>query len=386
MEDAACRRGRGGACCRGGGGACCPRWRTRRGRRGWSRGACCRGWRTRRAAAGEEAAAEAAEACRGHRGRADGAGRDRRPTRPSSRENRASGRARRAGSVRRADGRPRRGQVHRAAMRRPSWAPPRFRPTTSSTSSWPRRRCGPRGRAPRSGGGAGRRDRRGAVARQGLRAAGGPRVARAAALAARRAQALGVARPGWRRPTSLRLLAVVETPLLFEAGMEDFYDFTIAVVADEAVRAERAGRARSPGGGRARGQAAEPGGEVAACDLHGPQRRHARGVEVRVVQGPCNHRSRFTGLSTLAQSAPTRARQRRRGAPPARAAGARVGGRRRTDRIARARGRGDRGRGCGGAITGLGPLGDAVRAITLPLEPRGHHPPAGARRRASTRR
>ena len=37
------------------------------------------------------------------------------------------------------------------------------------------------------------------------------------------------------------LLALVETPLLFEAGMEHFYDFTIAVVADEAVRAERAG-------------------------------------------------------------------------------------------------------------------------------------------------
>jgi dephospho-CoA kinase len=35
--------------------------------------------------------------------------------------------------------------------------------------------------------------------------------------------------------------AVVETPLLFEAGMEAAYDATIAVVADEAVRAERAG-------------------------------------------------------------------------------------------------------------------------------------------------
>ena len=33
---------------------------------------------------------------------------------------------------------------------------------------------------------------------------------------------------------------VVETPLLFEAGMEGMYDATIAVVADEAVRAERA--------------------------------------------------------------------------------------------------------------------------------------------------
>lgn len=35
--------------------------------------------------------------------------------------------------------------------------------------------------------------------------------------------------------------AVVEVPLLFEAGMADGFDSTIAVVADEAVRAERAG-------------------------------------------------------------------------------------------------------------------------------------------------
>jgi dephospho-CoA kinase len=34
---------------------------------------------------------------------------------------------------------------------------------------------------------------------------------------------------------------VVETPLLFEAGLERNYDATIAVIADEAVRAERAG-------------------------------------------------------------------------------------------------------------------------------------------------
>ena len=33
---------------------------------------------------------------------------------------------------------------------------------------------------------------------------------------------------------------VVETPLLFEAGMDAAYDATIAVIADEAVRAERA--------------------------------------------------------------------------------------------------------------------------------------------------
>ena len=37
------------------------------------------------------------------------------------------------------------------------------------------------------------------------------------------------------------LALVVETPLLFEAGLERNYDATIAVIADETVRAERAG-------------------------------------------------------------------------------------------------------------------------------------------------
>jgi dephospho-CoA kinase len=35
--------------------------------------------------------------------------------------------------------------------------------------------------------------------------------------------------------------AVVEVPLLFEAGMEEVFDTTIAVVADEPTRGERAG-------------------------------------------------------------------------------------------------------------------------------------------------
>ena len=35
--------------------------------------------------------------------------------------------------------------------------------------------------------------------------------------------------------------AVIEVPLLFEAGMESVFDKTIAVVADESVRADRAG-------------------------------------------------------------------------------------------------------------------------------------------------
>jgi dephospho-CoA kinase len=48
----------------------------------------------------------------------------------------------------------------------------------------------------------------------------------------------------WREETARRAppprAAVVETPLLFEAGMDRIYDATIAVVADEAVRRERA--------------------------------------------------------------------------------------------------------------------------------------------------
>ncbi len=57
-----------------------------------------------------------------------------------------------------------------------------------------------------------------------------PRVARRAA--------------AWREEVSRRepppRAAVVESPLLFEAGLEAAYDVTIAVVADEEVRRERA--------------------------------------------------------------------------------------------------------------------------------------------------
>ena len=56
----------------------------------------------------------------------------------------------------------------------------------------------------------------------------GRRVARAGA---------GGRRSGCPRPRA----AVVEVPLLFEAGLETMYDATIAVVADEQVRRERAG-------------------------------------------------------------------------------------------------------------------------------------------------
>ena len=51
----------------------------------------------------------------------------------------------------------------------------------------------------------------------------------------------------WREEVALRepppSAAVVETPLLFEAGLEGAYDATVAIVADEALRAQRA-RAR----------------------------------------------------------------------------------------------------------------------------------------------
>jgi dephospho-CoA kinase len=49
--------------------------------------------------------------------------------------------------------------------------------------------------------------------------------------------------------------AVVEVPLLFEAGMEGVFDKTIAVVADEDLRAERAGgRGHERVGGRTSAQ------------------------------------------------------------------------------------------------------------------------------------
>ena len=44
----------------------------------------------------------------------------------------------------------------------------------------------------------------------------------------------------FRATTEDRRAAIVEVPLLFESGMESVFDKTIAVVADEEVRAERA--------------------------------------------------------------------------------------------------------------------------------------------------
>ena len=75
----------------------------------------------------------------------------------------------------------------------------------------------------------------------------------------------------WRASESAREPAppalVVETPLLFEAGLEDNYDATIAIVADEAVRAERAARARARGARRAHRPPAHAGRKGATSDL-----------------------------------------------------------------------------------------------------------------------
>jgi dephospho-CoA kinase len=45
----------------------------------------------------------------------------------------------------------------------------------------------------------------------------------------------------WRAEVADDRVAVVEVPLLFESGMEGVFDSTIAVVADEALREQRAG-------------------------------------------------------------------------------------------------------------------------------------------------
>jgi dephospho-CoA kinase len=44
----------------------------------------------------------------------------------------------------------------------------------------------------------------------------------------------------WRASVPADQVAVVEVPLLFESGMESVFDSTIAVIADESIREERA--------------------------------------------------------------------------------------------------------------------------------------------------
>ena len=70
--------------------------------------------------------------------------------------------------------------------------------------------------------------------------------------------------------------AVVETPLLFEAGMEAVYDHTIAIVADEEVRAERAGarghEAVDERAGRQLRRTKRPSERTSRCTTMAPER------------------------------------------------------------------------------------------------------------------
>ena len=60
-------------------------------------------------------------------------------------------------------------------------------------------------------------------------------------MAAGRSPRARVARGERATGTRRRAALIVEVPLLFEAGLEGMYDATIAIVAPEGLRAERAG-------------------------------------------------------------------------------------------------------------------------------------------------
>ena len=99
-----------------------------------------------------------------------------------------------------------------------------------------------------------------------LRAPGRSRLARGDAVAAGGSPDRRVAGAGAGRPTAARAI-VVEVPLLFEAGMESVFDTTIAVVADEELRADRAGCARPHSRRGARRASALTGGEGALAPI-----------------------------------------------------------------------------------------------------------------------
>ena len=94
----------------------------------------------------------------------------------------------------------------------------------------------------------------------------------------------------WREEVARRdpppRAAVVESPLLFEAGLEAAYDATIAVVADEEVRARARRRARPRGARRARRAPADPGGEGGARDVCRPKLRDGRRTDDCAVGRP----------------------------------------------------------------------------------------------------
>ena len=109
-----------------------------------------------------------------------------------------------------------------------------------------------------------------------VRDRGGPSLARAAGVADGGRARGGVARAGARAQDPPPRAAVVEVPLLFEAGLESAYDATIAVVADEQLRSERAaGRGHAVVDERARASSPRtrrPGGRRSSSATTDPRR------------------------------------------------------------------------------------------------------------------
>ena len=154
-----------------------------------------------------------------------------------------------------------------------SWAPPPSRPTPWSTSCWPRPSSAtscPRGSATEVA-----PERARSTARPIAERVFGDDEARAwleGELWPRVGARMAAWRAGLEAADPAPPAAVVEVPLLFESGMEAVFDKTIAVVADEAVREERAG-------GRGHAAVAERAGrqlsqeEKAESGLHGAKPR-----------------------------------------------------------------------------------------------------------------
>ena len=112
-----------------------------------------------------------------------------------------------------------------------------------------------------------------------------------------------------------RPLAVVEVPLLFEAGLEDAFDATVSVIAADGTRARRARRAWDRAARGPERPPALPGGEGRPSHSRDPQRRHARGAR---AAGRVHRRrpdgdpgGRMSPVRTMARGGRSRDRRRR---------------------------------------------------------------------------
>ena len=139
---------------------------------------------------------------------------------------------------------------------------------------------------------------------------------------------------------------MVEVPLLFESGMEGVFDATIAVVADEDARGAR----------RARGHAAVA--ERAGRQLTQEEKADRADFTVRNDGSLEELKGRCPALLAKLEPTVSSARCPLRPPPPR----ARAGGAALVAALAALLGAV-----VAGVVTGVGPLGDAVREITLPL-------------------